>query len=241
MGYPPIRFRHNRYHTRVENLMPGQAAQLLVPVDKWTDEFTVTISNVTPELPPAEQNQLFGDDVIVTIMDAPTSFDGYKLYEAFVNADSAFPVPQPQTGIARVTVTGDWTNAGRVSADVSIERVRSHRGLPTAWGKVAEGDVVPIAVDIPDGVTEAEFDLSWVHHWGRFPTNDLDMILVPPVGDPVLDGATLASPERVVVENPLGGKWYVLVDGFLINEGSHCGHDNERFSLRVTADGVRIR
>ena len=44
--------------------------------------------------------------------------------------------PWTTPDLARVAVMGDWTNAGRVSSDVTIKRVRSPQGMPTAWGKV---------------------------------------------------------------------------------------------------------
>ena len=44
-----------------------------MPSDAWTDQLVVKLSNVAPELPPEQQNQLFGDDVLVRIADAPTS------------------------------------------------------------------------------------------------------------------------------------------------------------------------
>ena len=253
-GFRPIHFRGNSYHTRIENLMPGQVAQLFVPVDRRTDELTVTLSNVTPELPPAEQNYFFGDDILMAILDAPTSTDEYTRDFGFYASDTTVTVDHPQSGIARVAVMGDWTNAGRISADVTIQRVRSSQGLPTAWGKVAEGDFIPVEVKIPDGAKEAVFELEWLHTWGRFPTNDLDLILVDPANGQYFEGATLASPERVVIEAPVAGTWLALVNGFAINggvnHGWHCKHKHDKggrhelkdvYGLSVTVDGERIR
>jgi subtilisin family serine protease len=252
-GLDPIRFRHNRYSTQVKDLLPGQARQLFVPIDRWTDQFTVHVTNITPALPPSDQNQRFGDDLILNIRDAPTSTDRFSRLFEFVDSDVTVPVDDPQTGIARVVVMGNWTNAGRVSADVTIERVRSAQGLPTAWGRVAEGDSIPVEVEIPDGATEAVFELEWRYNWGRFPTNDLDLILVDPSNRQHFDGVTLASPERVVISTPEAGTWLALVNGFAINggvrkHGRHCRHSrHERpdprdiYALRVTVDGERIR
>jgi hypothetical protein len=240
VGFRPIHFRRNTYHTRIENLLPGQVAQLFVPVDRWTDEFTVALSNISPELPPAEQNFLFGDDILMATLDAPTSTDSFKRDIGFYDSDTTVTVDNPQPGIARVAVAGRWTNAGRISADVTIRRVRSSQGWPTARGKVSEGEYVPVEVEIPEGTTEVAFELDWIHNWARFPTADLDLLLEDPSGNLNQDGTTLASPERVVLENPAPGAWVAWVNGVLIYEAVRCGHHKERFTLRVTADGERI-
>ena len=84
-GFRVVQFHGDRYTTRISDLKPGQVAQLFVPSDSLTSKFTVTVDDVTPELPPNQQNQFFicgpsggeflcGDDVFVQIVDAPTSF-----------------------------------------------------------------------------------------------------------------------------------------------------------------------
>lgn len=240
VGFRPIHFRGNTYHTRIENLLPGQVAQLFVPVDRRTDEFTVALSNISPELPSPEQNFLFGDEILMATLDAPTSTDSFTRDIGFYDSDTTVTVDNPQPGIARVAVAGRWTNAGRISADVTIRRVRSSQGWPTARGKVSEGEFVPVEVEIPQGTSEVAFELDWIHNWARLPTDDLDLFLEDPSGNLNEDGTTLASPERVVLENPAPGTWVAWVNGVLIYEAVRCGHDMERFTLRVTADGERI-
>ena len=53
---------------------PAQVAQIFVPSDFWTDRLVVKVTNIVPEKAPADQNQLFGDDLFVNVADAPTSF-----------------------------------------------------------------------------------------------------------------------------------------------------------------------
>ena len=68
------------------------------------------------------------------------------------------------------------------------------------------------------------FELFWLQNWGRYPTNDLDMLVFDPGGNLVVDtagippGASLNSPERAVIANPVAGQWTVLVDGFSIQQ-----------------------
>ncbi len=139
-GFRAISFKNDSFTAKVSNLVPGQVKQFFVPVDVFTDELTVTFSNVTPQLPPAEQNFFFTDDVFIQIVDAPTSY-AELLAAEFVPAGLELPItiPNPQTGLVRVAVQGDWTNAGAVSVDVTITRKRSSFGRRTADGDVETG------------------------------------------------------------------------------------------------------
>jgi hypothetical protein len=248
-GYRAITFRNNSFSASVRNLVPGQVKQFFVPSDIFTDQFVVTLTNITPQLPPEEQNALFGDDVLLEVVDAPTSVGEFRLAE-FVNADASFPIDNPQTGLVRVALQGDWTNAGAVSADLMITRTRGPFGKSTAEGDVGQGEVVPVDVDIPAGTQQVVFEVHWKGHWGRYPSNDIDVTLLPPGGGaPNTDGATSASPERIVIEDPAAGRWRVLIEGFEINT-NECGdggdHNHRKkgpeddWILAVTADGVRL-
>jgi hypothetical protein len=268
-GFSPIFFRNNRYTAHVTNLKPGQVKQFFVPSDVWTDQLTVSLSNITPELPPAGQNQLFGDDIFLNVVDAPTSVGILRLSE-FVNADASFPVDNPQTGLVRVALQGDSTNAGKISADVTIERKRGPQGRPSAVGRIAEGEEDVYEVTIPAGAQKAVFETSWLRTWALYPTNDLDMVLIDPTGVVNTTGAASNSPERVEINAPKPGVWTIAIDGFAIadpgsngdddpeaadaeNDNRHHGghgdnHDNhhdhvaqERYALRVTVDGSRIQ
>jgi hypothetical protein len=146
--------------------------------------------------------------------------------------------------LVRVAVQGDWTNAGRISADLVIERTRGRRGPPTAAGRVQQDDLIPVQVDIPAGTAQAIFELSWEGNWGRYPTNDIDMLILDPnypTSDINVDGATLASPERVVIDNPTPGVWTAYVQGFsVLPLRGDPGGSADEFALRVSADGKRL-
>lgn len=235
-----VRFDDNgRFKQRVRNLVPGQMKQFFVPADKATDMLTVTLSNIVQELPPEQQNLLFGDDIFLNIVDAPTSFVDPPLVVDFVKGDTTYPIPNPQTGLVRVALQGDWTNAGRISADVTITRSKSPFGKATATGNIREGQQKFVGVEIEPGTAQAVFDLHWLGNWGAYPTNDLDLILIPPVGDPNFDGATFMSPERVTIDNPTPGIWTILVDGFTV-AGLTGANPPDEWTLRVTADGKRL-
>lgn len=56
-------------------------------------------------------------------------------------------------------------------------------------------------------------ELSWTNAPGAYPTDDLDLILITPGGVVNLAGATLDSPESVVIANPNAGTWTAAVNG----------------------------
>lgn len=241
-GSLPIPFVNDRFRTRVGPLRPGQVAQYFVPADKETDRLEITISGVTPA-DPAVQNELFGDDFLVNVLDAPTSY-AVKRFEDYVLADQTIVVDNPQSGLVRVAIQGDSTNAGSISGDLVITRHRSWPAKVTAEARVAQGDEVPVRFSVAAGTKELVCELFWNQDWGRYPTNDLDVVLVSPdtAAAPNYDGATLASPERVVIANPAAGEWTAVVQAFAIRGAAPGGRPaKDQFTLRVTADGKRVK
>ncbi len=248
LGIEPVHFHGGVFSTRVRNLIPGQVKQFYVEADSDTDGLDVTLSNIRPELPAAQQNQLFGDDVFIQVVDAPTSFAEVRALDftgsgAVPNSDRTYVIDQPQTGLVRVALQGDWTNAGRVSADVTIRRRNGDRSKKTASGKIRQGQTIPVEVVVPAGVSKLVFDLHWKGNWSRYPTNDVDMILLDPNGAANFDGATIGSPERAEIANPKPGIWTVLVDGFTItpDPDESNGDAKDQWRLSVSADGSVLR
>ena len=241
-GFRPIQFTSDSFTTPVSDLVPGQVRQFFVPTNDRTDQIVVSLSNIVTELPPAQQNQLFGDDIFLNVVDAPTSFADL-LVGAFVNANASFTLNQPQTGLMRVALQGDWTNAGKISADVTISRTQGTLTAPTKVAPIVEGELVPIEVNVPAGTVQAVFELFWKGNWGSYPTNDLDMILVDPNGATNFSGATFDSPERVVLNNPPAGTWTVFVQGFTIYDTNDADGQpaTDTFTLRASADGKRLK
>jgi subtilisin family serine protease len=249
-GFEPIRFVQDRFTKRVSNLKPGQVAQFFVPSDAFTTRLTVQITGITPELPPAQQNQLFGDDIFYAIVDAPTSLavDRVTRPSPFTAVDVTEVVDNPQTGLVRVALQGDWTNAGRISATVTISRERSFGVLPSAVGSIEQDEVIPFEVDVPSGAASLVFEAAWLQNWSRYPTNDLDLILLAPDGSAINGGATLNSPERVEIASPMPGRWTAILVGFTIYRNDGKPEDpstedgrTEAFTLTATADGVTLK
>lgn len=246
-GFQPVRFRHDQFSQRVENLLPGQVAQFFVPSDPWTSRLVLQLTEITPELPPDQQNVFFGDDIFFQAIDAPTSVAVLRA-SGFAAADTTATIEDPQTGLVRLALQGDWTNAGRISATVTITRERTLNGWPSAVGLVKQDDIIPFDIDVPVGVAEATFEMAWLQNWSRYPTNDIDLILIDPNGATNEDGATLSSPERVTIANPLAGRWRAVIVGFTVFR--HDGKPNDAdktkgridlFTLRVKADGKTLK
>jgi hypothetical protein len=226
----------------VSNLKPGEVAQIFVPSDAFTSRLTVTIDQVTPQLPPAQQNQFFGDDVFYMVADAPTSYLVERA-SGFVASTATRVIDNPQTGLVRVALQGDWTNAGKISARVTVTRERGF-ALPSALSLIEQDEVELFEFDVPAGSSEAVFELAWKQNWSRYPTNDLDLVLIDPNGGVNQAGATANSPERVRIANPATGRWTAAVIGFTIQDDvSHHGDDVNRdiFTLRAEADGKRLK
>lgn len=219
LGFKAVSVGARGYSTSFNNLMPGQVGHLFLDSKKNTDAFEVCF-NATPELDPADQNAFFGDDLFVLVQDALTSDE--DVLGTYFMTQGCVSIPNPQTGIVRVGIMGDWTNAGRISTDVFVTEVRSSRMPKLFGGKVAQGGSEFFEVSIPEETSEVTFELSWNNNWGAYPTDDLDLILFHPLVGPVFDAATLASPERAVLTDPIAGPWEVYVDGFTV-WGVHGG------------------
>ena len=247
-------FRRNSYTTWVKNLKPGEVAQIFVPSDFLTSTLTVTVEDVTPQLPLSQQNQFFlcgptgatfvcGDDVFLRIVDAPTSFAVLR-GSAFVNAQEPFTttIQNPQTGLVRVALQGDWTNGGEVSAFVTITRERESDGPPTSTAVIEQDETDLVEVDVPAGTQQAVFELSWLQNWARYPTNDLDLVLISPAGTVIQSGATLNSPERVTINNPAAGRWTAAIIGFTVhgNRGRDDDPKTDVYTFRADADGTLL-
>jgi hypothetical protein len=248
-GFDIVNFRSNRYSARIRDLKPGEVAQIFVPSDALTSNLTVTIKDVTPELAPDQQNQLFGDDILYQIADAPTS-TLVDRGSGFVADAVTVDVPNPQTGLVRVAIMGDWTNAGRVSATVTITRTRKFDGLPTTVGSVAEKEVDIIEVDVPAGTANVVFELAWKQNWARYPTNDLDLVVFDPAGKRYTDESLqgLNSPERIEIKGPLvvPGRWRAAITGVEIHstrrhDRRHDRAPKEIYTFRAEADGRRLK
>ena len=221
-------------------LKPGQRAEILYQIQPNISRVFLSLSNVTPALPPSQQNQLFGDDVLLTVHSAKTSKhanlagDGDYLIYGFTLGGSAF-LERPESGLMRITVNGDWTNAGDISADVTLASLTDPVPQITKQGKIGQSELIMLPFTIAPGVSTAEFRLIFREDWSNYPVSDVDMFLIPPDGNFNFVGATLDNPESVLVNKPMPGDWMVVIHGFEVHV------PDDRYELRVKIDGAIVR
>src|SRR6185295_10673151 len=98
---------------------------------------------------------------------APTSIAIDRTTQVpFTAVDVTEVVDNPQTGLVRVALQGDWTNAGRIS--VTVTRERNLGVVPSAFGVIEQDDVLPFDVDVPAGAASAVFEAAWLQNWSRY-------------------------------------------------------------------------
>jgi hypothetical protein len=240
LGFETIRLgSHGVHSTWVVDLRPGQVAHFFVESGKKTDLLRVGLRNVTPELPPSQQNALFGDGIDLVVVDAVTSFPDTAVEEIRVTDWVTSEVADPQTGLVRIAVVGDKYNAGRVSGEVVFEAVESPQAPKFAEGEVEPGEAAVLTVSVPPGTEQVVFELSWTNHWGAFPTDSLDLYLFDSAGNWIPWGLTIRSPVRVAIDDPMPGVWWAGVWGNTVH-GVH-GSGASHWALRVTdQDGATL-
>ena len=221
----------------ISGLKPGQRADILYRIAPNTKSVVIDLANVTPALPPGQQNQLFGDDILLAVHSSKTSEVGdggdYK-FMGFTSG-TTFTLNNPESGIMRITVSGDWTNAGAISANLTVHSITDPLPAFSQQGKIGHGQFLVLPVNVPAGKAQAEFRLGWREDWGRIPTNDIDLYLADPNGAFYLDGATANNPESVTVPNPVAGVWTAYIVGQEVSTGE------DKFELRVTVDGKVLK
>ena len=88
-----------------------------------------------------------------------------------------------------------------MSAKLTIERERSLPTLPSAIGRIRQGDLDPLLRQRACRRDRRRvIELFWLQNWGRYPTNDLDMLVMDPTGKLVVDAD--GNPRRRHVEQP---------------------------------------
>ena len=234
------------YTTSVSNLAPGWNKQFIFQVTEATDSIRVEVTNVNI----GTDNPLGENSIEVYIESAKRTRADYFIESANVIGNSWFYITDDSTtyggnflpgttvystshviepGYVKVVIENVWTGHDVVSADIKIEvtKVKKTPATITMSGHIWPYQVIGwIGVNIPAGTTKAIVELSWVHDWNTFPTNDLD-VYVYWNGAYDYSGATLNAPERLVLLGPTG-TMYLLIDGYAIYTG------REVIELRIT-------
>lgn len=234
LGLNTIALDEGTYSTTI-TLAPGEVSHYFLESDLKTDEVTISVSNYQPSLPPDQQNQVFGDAFLLTLIDAPTSINDVLIDER-IQENAEFSITKPQSGLLRLALMGDWTNAGTVSAQLQVSATKRELPQEFAEGELRDNQSDIFEVRVDKDVTKLNFELTWEADWGQYPPHDIDLILYDPDGQPYFDGATLDIPERVSIDTPASGQWTAVVTGFMLH-----GFQDE-YELFVTdQNGERLR
>ena len=221
------------------NLAPGQRLEILYNISQDTSKVVISLSNFNASFNnPASQNA-FTEGMFLDVHSAKTSQIGsfgdyFDLGDPFTTGGT-FTVNNPESGVMRVTVSGSWTNAGKVSATVGVSSFSESVPKVTTGGHIQNHEQIVFPITISPGVSRADFLLMFREDWGNYPTSDLDMIVYDPNLNAHTEGASLNDPETFTIANPAPGTWLVLIDGFNIASGS------DKFELRVSLDGKVVR
>ncbi len=223
-----------------KNIAPGEAREFLVHVGRDGAQVQVQVNSVDPKLGPAQQNQLFGDDILLAVHQAKTSSFAQGDYplETFVNRPSVYTIKDPEPGYLRLVILGDWTNAGPVSANVTLTVTNVGSPAFTHTDSIKDGDFQFVPFTVPPGLSSIRFELTWKNDWNHYPANDLDLIVLDPQGNEIDDGATLNGRELADIAAPKPGRWTLVVSGANIfgrlqNDGSQVGPRSDTYQLRV--------
>lgn len=227
-----------RYSTSVENLAPGHKVEFIFYVGHWTESIELTLSNVFL----GEENPFGINSFEVYIQSAKRTMYAYFIDTANVWGDASFLITDFETvwtgevtgvywdpttrlapiepGYIKIVIENDWTSYDEISADIEIVVKAKKPAKPdfSMVGCITEGETTDwVHVEVPEGTGKAIIELSWLFSWAAYPTNDLDLIVQWFNGTEwfvALEGATLNSPERVVLDNPVD--IYVLVSGYTV-------------------------
>lgn len=227
---------------RVGPLLPGQRAEIFYQVPPNVQQINLTVTPLPPA-PPAPRNQLFGDDVILSVHSAKTGRhraflgDGDYLRQTLVLGSDPVPfsLATVEPGIVRITITGDWTNASPISADLSVAVAQVPQPLQSRLGRLVEFQSIDIPFTVPPGAKRLDARLAWREGWEGIPLNDIDLSLVDPYDFPWYGAATVSVPEQTTILNPTPGRWTAQIYGF------EMPTQEDRYKLRIVIDGVVVR
>jgi subtilisin family serine protease len=216
---------------------PAEVTDVPFLVKANTERLRVRVHSISAELPPAQQNQFFTDDVFMRIQSSAVHRRDRRAENIFIPAGGTreFTFDRPEEGVWRVTPSGDWTNAGRISYTVDVWVEQEPWPQHTAKGKLDFGESHEYLIDVPVGTTRLDARLTWMNMNGSYPISDVDVILTPPSGPVVNSCNTGRAPELCGVDKPVAGTWKATVVGFNVPTFGTPG-GREEYTLRIAAD-----
>jgi hypothetical protein len=225
---------------RFDGVKPAQVTDIPFEVDEHTERLFVRIHGIAAQLPPAQQNPFFTDDVFLKIQSAVVHNDDRRAQLFLVaGQERLLTFTRPEAGVWRITPSGDWTNAGTVSYTVDIWTTDETFPQHSAKDRIDSGESHVYTFAVPAGTAVLETRLRWLNMTANYPISDVDVILAPPSGPVVNSCNTGRTPELCLVANPVAGTWTARVVGFSVPDfGVPSG--GEHYTLRIEADNVVV-
>ena len=222
---------------------PAEVTDIPYVVGDHVAQLNIRVHSIVPALPPAQQNPFFTDDVFLRIQSSVVHNDDYRVQTFLVaGANPLYTFTRPETGIWRITPSGDWTNAGTISYKVDIWTTNESFPSQTAQAEIDNGESHVYTFDVPAGTASLETRLEWMNMNGNYPISDIDVILTPPTGPVVNSCNTGRTPELCAVTNPVAGTWTARVVGFRIPDfGIPSGEERYTLWVEVDDDLVQIK
>jgi len=133
---------------RAARLLPGQRFDTYYRVLPNTKAIVVRLFGVTPG---AVQNEFF----VTTFCCRAQRQDhaiGEGDYPVFAfSTGGTWAIENPEEGLMRVTMSGDWTNASAIGASVNIYAIADPVSQLTADQKIADGETLVYRVAVQQG------------------------------------------------------------------------------------------
>lgn len=234
-----VRGAVQRWQSQKISLNPSEVYDAVLEIGDTTSKVTIELSDI--EVPDNAARAIWPNALEIVIQSGKRSafspvlvmyWDTSMGRTATIQIEDGFwtvngqPVAyQPmEPGLMRISLAGDLTNESRVRSRMRVTRANQgiDRGTLVGEGPIDMGDVGVLTMDIPAGVTTAQLDLVWEQDWSVFPTADLDLYVFDSDFNLLsLDGATGNAPERIVLNAPAEGTYYILVDGFELYNPDH--------------------
>jgi subtilisin family serine protease len=205
------------YEARIDALKPGHKAEFIFKATEITGRIILQILDV--EL---GDNPLGINSFEVYIQGAKRTIDDYFIDSANVDGNAWFKITDDYTrwggraygvyslshviepGYWRIVIENDWTSYDNLSGRIRLLVDILPKTTPyySITGELSQGNGTGwIEIPLPPSAANIELRLCWRGDWSKYPTSDLDLY-VQWDGGLTFAGATLNSPERLVLKKP---------------------------------------
>jgi subtilisin family serine protease len=217
--------RHGHASGRCPELNPGETFTFMMRVPRSASRIDFSFPEFHAS---ATQNPFLGDSLAVYIHSGKRGgSDDYVFVDPTIEPGQSFAYSFPEPGNIRLTFVGGLTNWGEVSGSFTVD-VTSDPLIPDLVlnGSVAREGEWEGTIQVPPDQGALGLVMSWPHDWSEFPTYDLDLYVQGPFEAQYTEGATLRSPELVLIENPAAGEWILRV----VDVGTVSGREHFRIA-----------